>query len=112
MTVEEIMYNALSATGIEVTQPPVKGKAERYLSWNLTAGTYTAYASDVPQRARIACTVHLYSRKAPTTDDRQHIFNTLEAHRVRINGWGAIDYEDDTGLYHMPVNVLVFMKGR
>lgn len=103
------MYAALAATGIEVTQPPVKGKAERYLTWNLTAGTFTGYAANEPQRVRIACTVHLYSRKAPTSDDRQQIFDTLKAHRIRVNGWGAVDYEDDTGWYHMPVNVLVFM---
>lgn len=107
MTLEEIMYAALAATGIEVTQEPVKGKGDKYLTWQMTSGAFDAYASNMPARVRMTATVHMYSRVSPTSDDRAALIRCLMDNGIRVIGWGALDYEDDTKWYHLPVNVRV-----
>lgn len=103
MTLEEIVYNALRQTGIEVTQLPVVGTARKYLTWYEVTGTFERYASNAPKRVNHMITVDLYTRESPLSSEVMEILMTLRRNGIDPVSWGALDYENDTKWYHMPI---------
>lgn len=108
---EETIQRACAATGIPVTQRPVRGDAPQYLAWYEVKGRMDAYASNRAARIRHSVTIDLFAREAPVSSDVMAILTTLEHGGVRVQSWGAMTYEQDTGWYHLPINCEVMTKG-
>lgn len=108
---EETIQRACMATGIPVTQRPVRGDAPQYLTWNEVAGQPDAYASNRAARIRHSVTIDLFAREAPVSTEVMRIVMTLRRSGVRVKSWGAMTYEQDTGWYHLPILSEVMMEG-
>ena len=103
MTIEERVYQALSETGITVTQLPVVGKAPKYLTWNLTLATAECWSSNESRKTEYMITVDLYSRQVPTADDVRPILEALKQKHIRPTSWGPMMYETETRWHHLPI---------
>lgn len=108
MTLEaaKTLYTALTSTGYTVTQVPVMGTEAVYLSFDLVAGVPVMHGSDKMLRASVSYYVHIWARTQP-----EEAFDTtvsaLKAAGIRVQSWGAGEYETDTGWHHMPILVAV-----
>jgi len=103
MTIDERVYSALSATGIDVTQRPVVGDGERYLTWEQTLGTMSLYSSNEGRSIRHMITVHLYSREPVAGTTFWTIVQKLKLQSILVSSWGPEAYETDTAWYHLPI---------
>ena len=109
-SIEQIVYETLQLTGIDVTQRPVTGTAQRYLTFNVTMGALDKYASNNPHRLRHTITIDLFSRDEPIARDVVAIVKLLHAHGFTVDSWGSCDYEADTRWYHIPITCAYAQK--
>lgn len=102
-SIEEIVCEVLAQTGIEVTQRPVTGTADRYFTFNLNMGTLERYASNRAGRVAHTITIDLFAREDPIAREIIDIVMLLHENGFTVSGWGSADYESDTGWYHVPI---------
>lgn len=97
------VYDAVTAAGFEVAQPPAEGTGDTYCSFFLVSGrVYTA--SNAVRRWRTMIQVDLWSRLGAGPDVKR-LLNALAGAGFAIRDYGPETYEDDTRWYHMPVTV-------
>lgn len=100
--VQQFFYGVLKDLPVPVSQPPGNAQAETWVTFNEIAADGLT-ASGETQRVRHMVQLHAWTRSED--DDHRVAFmmaiELLKAAGVRVYGWGADDYEQDTGIHHI-----------
>lgn len=93
---------ALSSTPYPVTQPPIRGGEETYLSFFEVLGRPDAHASNKPRRITHTMQVDIWSR-TQIGPEFPAVARALRDADIIVASWGPADYEADTRWHHLPI---------
>lgn len=104
MDVDSLLHSTLKGLGVPVERLKYGGKAASYITYQLVVGRDTFFSDDEEGAQEYTYQVHIFSKKDyfALIQSAKKALKAAGFYGIEI---GAEVYEQDTGFYHVPVEI-------